>query len=100
MTDRCIVGAAAATFVLTSALSVSAQVPSAGDMQQKLDQEMAKARRSANESSSSAQQGGSNVTSEAEKKMEDIANEQKSQAEGKMTEQIEKAKRKAQGMGR
>ena len=75
-------------------------VPSAGDMQQKLDQEMANAKRSASESSSNARQGAANVKSEAERKMEDTAAQHKAQAEGKMTEEIEKAKQKAQGMGR
>lgn len=82
-----------------SVLVSSAQVPSAGDMQQKLDQEMANAKRSATESSSSARQGAGNVKSEAERKMEEAAAQHKGQAEGKMTEEIEKAKRKAQGSG-
>ena len=62
----------------------SAQVPSAGDMQQKFDQKMTNAKRSATESLSSARQGAGNLKSEAERKM---------------TEEIEKAKRKAQGSG-
>lgn len=85
--------------VIGSSVAVSAQVPSAGDMQQRLDQEMANAKRSATESSSSARQGASNVKSEAERKMEETAAQHKGQAEGKMTEEIEKAKRKAQGAG-
>ena len=85
---------------LGSALGALGQAPSAGDMQQKLDQEMTNARRSASESSSSAQQSVGNVKSEAEKKMEDAAAQHRSQAEGKMTEGIEKAKQKAQGMRR
>jgi len=87
------------TLVIGAALVASAQVPSAGDMQQKLDQEMANAKRSATESSSSARQGASNVKTEAERKMEETAAQHKGQAEGKMTEEIEKAKRKAQGSG-
>lgn len=87
------------TLVIGSARGVSAQVPSAGDMQQKLDQEMANAKRSATESSSGAKKGASNVKSEAERKMEDTAAQHKGQAEGKMAEEIEKAKRKAQGAG-
>jgi len=87
------------TLVIESALVASAQVPSAGDMQQKLDQELANAKRSATESSSSARQGAGNVKSEAERKMEETAAQHKSQAEGKITEEIEKAKRKAQGSG-
>lgn len=78
-----------------SALPAFAQIPSAGDMQQKLDQEMANAKRSAAESSSAARQGAGNVKSEAERKMEETAAQHKGQAEGKMTEEIEKAKRKA-----
>lgn len=85
--------------VLGSAFVASAEVPSAGDMQQKLDQEMANAKRSATESSSSVRQGASNIKTEAERKMEETAAQHKSQAEGKMTEEIEKAKRKAQGSG-
>lgn len=88
------------TLIIGSALVVSAQVPSAGDMQQKLDQEMANAKRSATESSSSARQGAGNVKSEAERKMEETAAQHKGQAEGKMTEGIEKAKQKALGVGR
>lgn len=80
-----------------SACLVSAQVPSAGDMQQKLDQEMANAKRSASESSSNTRQGASNMKTEAERKMDDEAAQHRSQAEGKMTEEIEKAKRKAMG---
>jgi F0F1-type ATP synthase membrane subunit b/b' len=78
---------------------VFGQAPSAGDMQQKLDQEMANAKRSATESSSSARQAASDKKSEAEQKMSDMAAQHKSQAEGKMTEEIERAKRKAQGAG-
>lgn len=89
----------AVSVVFGSALLVSAQVPSASDMQQKLDQEMANAKRSASEPSSNARQGASNAKSEAERKMEDAAAQHKSQAEGKMAEEIEKAKRKAQGSG-
>jgi hypothetical protein len=77
-----------------------AQVPSAGDMQQRLDQEMANAKRSATESTSNVRQGAGNVKSEAERKMEETAAQHKSQAEAKMTEEIEKAKQKSQGMGR
>jgi F0F1-type ATP synthase membrane subunit b/b' len=94
------VGAVTALFVVSLGSTVLAQVPSAGDMQQKLDQEMANAKRSASESSSAARQGAANVKSEAERKMEDTAVQHKVQAEGKMTEEIEKAKQKAQGMGR
>lgn len=85
----------AVSVVFGSVLLVSAQIPSAGDMQQKLDQEMANAKRSATESSSAARQGSGNVKSEAERKMEETAAQHKGQAEGKMTEEIEKAKRKA-----
>ncbi len=85
----------AVSLLFGSAPLVSAQVPSAGDMQQKLDQEMANAKRSATESSSAARQGAGNVKSEAERKMEETAAQHKGQAEGKMTEEIEKAKRKA-----
>ncbi len=85
----------AAGVLLGSAFPVFAQVPSAGDMQQKLDQEMANAKRSATESSSTARQGAGHVKSEAERKMEETAAQHKGQAEGKMTEEIEKAKRKA-----
>jgi len=67
-------------------------------MQQKLDQELANTKRFATESNSSTRQGASNVQSEAERKMEDLAAQQKSQAEGKMTEQTEKAKKKSQGV--
>lgn len=74
-------------------------LPQPGDMQQKLEQEMANTKRSATESSSGARQSASDVKSAAEKKMEDTAAQHKSQAEGKMTEEIEKAKRKAQGIG-
>ena len=86
-------------FALGSAFLVSAEVPSAGDMQQKLDQEMANAKRSATESTSGARQSASDVKSTAEQKMNDTAAQHKSQAEGKMTEEIEKAKRKTQGSG-
>lgn len=85
--------------VMGSALVAVAQAPSAADMQQKLDQEMANAKRSATESTSAARQGASNVKSEAERKMEETAAQHKGQAEGKMAEEIEKAKRKAQGTG-
>ncbi len=85
----------AAGVLLGFALPAFAQVPSAGDMQQKLDQEMANAKRSATESSSAARQGAGHVKSEAERKMEETAAQHKGQAEGKMTEEIEKAKRKA-----
>lgn len=78
---------------------VFGQALSAGDMQQKLDQEMANAKRSATESSSSTRQAASDKKSEAEQKMSDMAAQHKSQAEGKLTEEIEKAKRKAQGTG-
>lgn len=78
---------------------VFGQTPSASDMQQKLDQEMANAKRSATESTSSARQAASDKKSEAEQKMNDTAAQHKSQAEGKMMEEIEKAKRKAQGTG-
>ena len=88
----------ASTIVLGVALVASGQVPSPGDMQQKLDQEMANAKRSA-ESTSSARQAASDKKSEAEQKMSDTAAQHKSQAESKMTEEIEKAKRKAQGTG-
>ncbi|MBU6432556.1 MAG: hypothetical protein KGS09_07480 [Nitrospirae bacterium] len=73
--------------------------PQPGDMQQKLEQELANTKRSATESSSGASQSASDVKSAAEKKMEDTAAQHKSQAEGKMTEEIEKAKRRAQGIG-
>ncbi len=89
-----------ASIVLGVGTIAFAQAPSAGDMQQKLDQEMTNARRSANDSVSSAQQGASRAKSEAERKMEDTTNEHKSQAEGKMSEAIEKAKRKSQGLDR
>lgn len=89
----------AVSLLFGSALLVSAQVPSAGDMQQKLDQEMANAKRSATESSSAARQGAGNVKSEAERKMEETTAQHKGQAEGKMTEEIEKAKRKAMEAG-
>lgn len=89
-----------AAFMMSSTLLVSAQVPSAGDMQQKLEQEMSNAKRSAGESTSSARQGAGSMKSEAEKKMEETAAQHKSQAEGKMTEEIEKVKQKARDMGR
>jgi len=89
-----------ASIVLGTGTFALAQVPSAGDMQQKLDQEMTSARRSASDSASSMQQGTSRAKSEAERKMEDTANEHKNQAEGKMSEAIEKAKRKSQGLDR
>ncbi|MFO0705801.1 MAG: hypothetical protein U0412_03015 [Nitrospira sp.] len=85
---------------LGASLTTLAQVPSAGDMQQKLDQEMANAKRSASDAASGAKQGAGSVKSEAERKMEETAAQHKSQAEGKMTEEIEKAKQKAQGTGR
>ncbi len=88
---------ATAVFMFGTVFVVSAQVPSSGDMQQKLDQEMANAKRSASESPSNARQGASHMKSEAERKMEDEAAQHKSQAEGKMSEEIEKAKRKAMG---
>lgn len=69
--------------------------PQPGDMQQKLEQELANTKRAATESSSGASQSASDVKSAAEKKMEDTAAQHKSQAEGKMTEEIERAKRKA-----
>ncbi len=97
MTKKMAVGLATAVFVCGGVLGLSAQVPSASDMQQKLDQEMSNAKRSASESSTSARQGASNMKSEAERKMEEEAAQHKSQAEGKMTEEIEKAKRKAMG---
>lgn len=78
---------------------VFGQAPSPSDMQQKLDQELANAKRSATESSSSARQAASDKKSEAEQKMSDMAAQHKSQAEGKLTEEIEKAKRKVQGTG-
>ena len=78
---------------------VFGQAPSPSDMQQKLDQEMANAKRSTTESSSSARQAASDKRSEAEQKMGDMAAQHKSQAESKMTEEIEKAKRKALGTG-
>lgn len=73
--------------------------PQPGDMQQQLEQELANTKRSATESSTGARQNASDVKSAAEKKMEDTAAQHKSQAEGKMMEEIEKAKRKAQGIG-
>ena len=99
MRNAMLVSLTLCTLVLGSALGAFAQIPSAGDMQQKLDQELANAKRSATESSSSAREGVGNVKSEAERKMEDTAAQHKGQAEGKMTEEIEKAKRKAQGAG-
>ncbi|MCS6293626.1 MAG: hypothetical protein H8J66_11185 [Nitrospira sp.] len=99
MRNAIFVSLALCTLVIGSALVASAQVPSAGDMQQKLDQEMANAKRSATESSSSARQEAGNVKSEAERKLEETTAQHKGQAEGKMTEAIEKAKRKAQGSG-
>lgn len=89
----------AVSLLFGSAPLVSAQVSSAGDMQQKLDQEMANAKRSATESSSAVRQEAGNVKSEAERKMEETAAQHKGQAEGKMTEEIEKAKRKAMEAG-
>lgn len=100
MSDTRMIGALVGAITLGSALLASGQIPSAGDMQQKLEQEMSNAKRSASESSSSARQSGGSMKSEAEKKMEDTAAQHKSQAEGKMNEEIEKAKQKAQGMGR
>jgi len=93
------INAFAVSFLFGSALLVSAQVPSAADMQQKLDQELANTKRSATESTSKARESASDVKSAAEQKMSDTAAQHKSQAEGKMTEEIEKAKRKAQGAG-
>lgn len=89
----------ATSVVFGSALMVSAQAPSAGDMQQKLDQELANTKRSAAESTSNARQSASDVKSAAEQKMNDTAAQHKSQAEGKMAEEIEKAKRKAKESG-
>lgn len=100
MRNAILVSLTLCTLIVGSALAVLAQVPLAGDMQQKLDQELANARRSASESSSSVHQGAGNVKSEAERKMEEAAAQHKSQAEGKMTEEIEKAKQKALGTGR
>ncbi len=100
MRNAILISLSLCAFVVGTASVVSAQVPSAGDMQQKLDQEMANARRSASESSSSARQGVGNVKSEAERKMEDTTAQHKSQAEAKMAEEIEKAKQKAHSMGR
>lgn len=74
-------------------------LPQSGDMQQKLEQEMANTKRSATESFSGARQSASDVKSAAEKKMEDTAAQHKSHAEGKMTKEIEQAKRKALGIG-
>lgn len=99
MRSAILVSLTLSTLVAGSALVASAQVPSAGDVQQKLDQEMANAKRSATESSSSVRQGAGNVKSEAEWKMEETVAQHKGQAEGKMAEEIEKAKRKAQGAG-
>jgi hypothetical protein len=93
MRNAILVSLTLCTLVIGSALVASAQVPSAGDMQQKIDQEMANAKRSATESSSSARQGAGNVKSEAERKMEETAAQHKGQAEGKLTEEIEKVKR-------
>ncbi|HLZ34269.1 MAG TPA: hypothetical protein VKP13_09635 [Nitrospira sp.] len=75
-------------------------IPQPGDMQQRLEQEMTQTKRAAGESAAGASQSSKEMKSEAEKKMEDTAGLHKSQAEGKMTEEIEKAKRKAQGLDR
>ena len=72
--------------------------PQPGDMQQKLEQELANTKRAATESSSAARQSASNVKSAAERKLEETAAQHKSQTEGKLTEEIEKKKRKAQGI--
>lgn len=99
MTDRMMMYSFTAIFVLGSALMVAAQGPSAGDMQQRLEQEMAATKRSATDSTSSARQAASDKKSEAEQKMNETAAQHKSQADNKLTEEIEKAKRKAQGLG-
>lgn len=82
-----------------AALCSAQGLPQPGDMQQKLEQEMATTKRSATESSSSARQNASDVKSVAEQRMSETAAQHKSQAESKMTEEIEKARRKAQGIG-
>jgi hypothetical protein len=64
-----------------------------------LGNESSDAKRPATESSSSARQGAGNVKSEAERKMEETAAQHKGQADGNTTEEIEKAKRKAQESG-
>ena len=86
-----------AMFTLTGCASVAlAQAPSAGDMQQRLDQELANTKRSASESVVGTRQGANSAKAEAERKMEETASQHRSQAEGKMTEEIEKAKQKTQ----
>ena len=80
----------AVSVLFGSVLMVSAQAPSASDMQQKLDQELANTKRSATESTSKARESASDVKSAAEQKMNDTAAQHKSQAEGKMAEEIEK----------
>lgn len=55
-------------------------------MQANPGQEMANARPSASESSSSARQGAGNVKSEAERKMEEATAQPESQIKVKMTE--------------
>lgn len=72
--------------------------PQPADMQQKLEQELANTKRAATESSSSARQSAIDVKSAAERKLEETAAQHKSQTEGKLTEEIEKKKRKAQGI--
>lgn len=99
MRNTIMVSLPAMAFVVGSVLVVGAQVPSAADMQQKLDQEMTNSKRSATESTSNARQEASDKKSEAEQKMNDMAAQHKSQADSKLTEEIEKAKRKAQGAG-
>lgn len=99
MRNAIVVSLSAMAFVVGSVLAADAQVPSAADMQQKLDQEMANSQRSATESTTSARQAASGKKSEAEQKMNDMAAQHKSQADSKMAEEIEKAKRKAQGAG-
>ncbi len=92
LTVGAIIGCAAAT--------ASGQALSPSDMQQKLDQEMANARRAASESSSSTRRNANDVTTDAERKMDDLATQHKSQAERTLAEEIEKSKKKPQGMQR
>jgi hypothetical protein len=89
-----------ASFLLFAGPVFAQGIPQPGDMQQRLEQEMSQTKRATSESAAGARRSSQEMESEAEKKMEDTARQHRSQAEGKMTEEIEKAKRKAQGLDR
>ena len=58
--------------ILGAALVASGQVQSPKDMQQKLDQELANTKRSASESASGTGKSAGDVSSDAERKVEDL----------------------------